>query len=112
MPWDRATGHSSSETATVAQVQATVCRPTDSGVATTGSIGTSARSYAVGTRTASAQKCGRCQQKTTPKKTTAGHASDPVTAAQPISTGAAPGTPPNSVDRRVCRLNTTVYRTA
>ena len=28
--------------------------------------------------------------------------------AQPMSTGAAPGTPPNSVLRRVCRLNTIV----
>jgi hypothetical protein len=57
---------------------------------------------------ASAQKCGICQQKTMPKTTTAGHAREPVTAAQPISTGAAPGTPPNSVLRRVCRLNTIV----
>ena len=57
---------------------------------------------------ASAQKCGICQQKTTPNTTTAGQSSDPVTAAQPISTGAAPGTPPNSVLRRVCRLNTIV----
>ena len=43
MPYAPATGHSSSDTATVSQLQATVCRPTDSGVATTGSIGTSAR---------------------------------------------------------------------
>jgi hypothetical protein len=61
---------------------------------------------------ASAQKCGICQQKTTAKNTSAGQASEPVTAAQPISTGAAPGMPPNSVLRRVCRLNTTVYSTA
>jgi hypothetical protein len=52
---------------------------------------------------ASAQKCGICQQKTTPKNTTAGQASVPVTAAHPMSTGAAPGTPPNSVLRRVYR---------
>ena len=43
---------------------------------------------------ASAQKCGICQQKTTPKNTSGGQSSEPVTAAQPISTGAAPGTPP------------------
>src|SRR4051812_20761048 len=60
---------------------------------------------------ASAQKCGSCQQKTTPKKTSAGQSSEPVTAAQPISTGAAPGSPPNTVLCRVRRLSTIVYTT-
>ena len=42
------------------------------------------------------------------RRTGLGQASEPVTAAHPISTGAAPGTPPNSVECRVCRLSTMV----
>ena len=43
MPCPAPTGQSSSETATVSQAQTADCRPTDSSLVTTGSIGTSAR---------------------------------------------------------------------
>ena len=57
---------------------------------------------------ASAQKCGGCQKNTTPKSSQAGQDSDPVAAAQAMTTGAAPHTPPHSVDWDVCRLSSMV----
>ena len=57
---------------------------------------------------ASAQKCGGVQKKTTPKRTTAGQASEPVTAAQPISTGMQPAAPPQTMFCRVRRLSSRV----
>ena len=45
-------------------------------------------------RNARAQKCGGVQTNTTANSTIAGIASDPVTAAQPTSTGTAPAAPP------------------
>ena len=57
---------------------------------------------------ASAQKCGGCQKNTTANSSAAAQDSDPVAAAQAMSTGAAPHTPPHSVDWEVCRLSSMV----
>jgi len=57
---------------------------------------------------ASAQKWGGVQKNTMPNSTTGAQASEPVTAAQPMSTGMQPAAPPQTMFCAVRRLSTSV----
>ena len=57
---------------------------------------------------ARAQKCGGVQKNTTANSANGAAAIDPVTAAQPISTGMQPATPPHTMFWAVRRLSSIV----
>jgi hypothetical protein len=63
-----------------------------------------ARSYSFCRNTVMARKCGSCQTNKIAKSTRAGAPTDPVTLAQPINGGIAPGTAPTCSAKGVTRF--------